>query len=199
MSCTKHVSIGVNCTMTNLLKGLGLRTEAYPFDWNVTYDGIADVVSNNFKDFTTSKFNKNYNVYFHHHDFPSDTEVYERRILRLQTLLTSEVDSVIFYRLGHYFEHHKELCQHYNIEKTLNDDISLMMHLDDVLQQMYPKLQYTIKVFVVCPKCEVGWNISNPRINVYDMRQHSTAYSDESLQMAVKEHITNTVTPTTTN
>jgi len=75
------VSLGKDCEPALMLKDLGLRSEAYPFDWNNTtqFAGICNMIKDNFKDFLNPLFLKHngrtilhthYTIEFRH-DFPS--------------------------------------------------------------------------------------------------------------------------------
>jgi hypothetical protein len=51
----EFISLGSNCSVTYQLDRLGLRTQAYPFDWSkVSLIQLIDVLSNNFIDYTES-------------------------------------------------------------------------------------------------------------------------------------------------
>ena len=72
------ISLGVDCGVTFYLKEKNVRTIALPFDWVVTYNGVTDLIKNNFKKFKE-------NVLMPHHSFPKDIEKYIRRMKRFKS------------------------------------------------------------------------------------------------------------------
>ena len=62
------IPIGIDCGMANFLKKYNLRNISFPFDWNVTYNGVSECLDDNFKFFTeplNDRINK-YDIYFPH-------------------------------------------------------------------------------------------------------------------------------------
>ena len=40
-----YISVGVDCGPANIFNELGLRTVSLPFDWVVTYKGVAHIIN----------------------------------------------------------------------------------------------------------------------------------------------------------
>ena len=105
------VPIGIDCGVADILKKYKIRKFALPFDWVVTYNGIKNIIENDFADFLPHNivyrenndivvFNK-YDVKFIHDKFnESDIEKYNRRIARFKDLLNNK-ELIIFLKKGH--------------------------------------------------------------------------------------------------
>ena len=122
MSDQVFVSLTNNCTGAQKLRQYGLRTNAYPFDWNFTPSRyLPDIFENDFVDFCggndniivnanseTSKYcviNPKYHIGFlHDYGFGDIDQTiidevkckYDRRIARLKELLTTTDKQVVF-------------------------------------------------------------------------------------------------------
>jgi hypothetical protein len=149
------IPIGVDCGMASFLKKHNLRTEAFPFDWNVTYNGVSKCVEYDFKHFTDPLHNRinDYDVFFFHdfeHDFEEDKEKYARRCNRFIHTLESATDDIIFCRKGHASHHH---CEHAGKYSNITSDIDDAERLNEVLRTKYPQLKYKIIVILVCGIC----------------------------------------------
>ena len=140
------ISLGIDCGVTFYLKEEKLRTIALPFDWVVTYNGVADLIKNNFKNFKE-------NVLMPHHSFPKDIEKYIRRMKRFNELLNGN-EEIIFIRKGHSEYHHSE-CN--NIKCDILDSFELNTHL----LKLYPNLKYKINLYLLCNKCYTSGCIQN--------------------------------------
>lgn len=174
------IPIGVDCGVADALKKLNKRNCAYPFDWNVTYCGVSEILKNTFCDFVpmtrygiqkdprySSVFNK-YGVLFIHDDWMKNAKVeqdkYHRRVERFQKVLnehskSSETgDTIYFIRKGHMFHHHTEYY--------FQDDVESVTELSNFLKQTYPNLKYKIILIFCCPSCYRYHipNISDPNI-----------------------------------
>ena len=159
------VSLGVDCGTANILKELGLRNCSLPFDWVVTYEGITNIINNNFTNYLPEnihdkyeKFNKNSGVMFSHNNFPDDIETMNKRIARFKNLLETSNEKIIFVRKSHGSHHHNE---YNNVINDLGDAINL----DLLLIKKYPNLKYEIHVILICDNCFtntiIDENISN--------------------------------------
>lgn len=143
------IPIGIDCDLANLLRKNKYRNLAYPFDWNVTYEGISEVFKNDFKNFVPPNIDTNLNRYgikFYHDKFPEECEKYETRIMRLKNILETSREKIIFFRKGHASHHHDEY-------ESIANDIYDAEKLHEFLNDKYPKLNYDIIVVVVCGKC----------------------------------------------
>jgi hypothetical protein len=110
-----YVSLGVDCGSANILNVLKLRKQSLPFDWVVTYEGITNIINNNFEDFIPKirdnkyeKLNKNSGVLFLHNKFPDDIVKINKRINRFKNLLETSTEKIIFLRKSHAIHHHNE-------------------------------------------------------------------------------------------
>ena len=55
---TLFIPIGIDCGVADFLKNCNLRVCSLPFDWTVTYNGITDIVNNNFYNYLPKKNNQ---------------------------------------------------------------------------------------------------------------------------------------------
>jgi hypothetical protein len=164
------IPIGVDCGNADFLRKIGLRKSAYPFDWIVTYNGISDIIKNDFIDYLPNnfdKFNNIYKIFLPHHLFPNDNEKILRRIDRFKSILEKSNEKVIFIRKGHATHHHKE--NNMNIIKSDLDDAE---DLDNLLKSNYPNLNYEIIVTLICGDCfdrKIKYTSCSTNIKVYNI------------------------------
>jgi len=159
-----YVSLGIDCGTANILKQLGLRNCSLPFDWVVTFEGITNIINNNFSNYLPSydnkyeKLNRNSGSLFLHNKFPDDIEKMNERIDRFKNLLETSNEKIIFIRKSHGIHHHDEY------DNVIND-IDDAINLDSLLCKKYPNLTYEIHVILICDKCFtnliINENISN--------------------------------------
>jgi hypothetical protein len=151
------IPIGVDCGNAEFFKKKFLREISLPFDWVVTYNGVSEIIKNDFVDYiSNSKFNIKYGAYFMHNDFTilNDITTMERRINRFKNILETTTEKITFVRKGHAFHHHEEINKHTNNCKyIIKSDITDSEELDLILQQKFPNLKYEIIVILVCDKC----------------------------------------------
>jgi len=149
------IPIGVDCGCADFLKEQKLRRFSLPFDWIVTYDGISDILKNNFKDFVpnddNNMYNKEYKLRFIHNHFPSDTEKMNRRVNRFKEILETSNEKIIFFRKGHAHHHHSEQLE--TTDSIIKSDIKDAEDLDTLLKDKYPNLSYEIIVILICGTC----------------------------------------------
>lgn len=177
------VPIGIDCEVAETLKKLNSRYCSYPFDWNVTYRGIAHIFENKFDNFIPfhrfgsckhtklcSVFNE-YDVLFIHDDWKNninnETQKYKRRIERLQELL-SGTSTVNFIRKGHAIHHHDE----YNFK----DDIDVVNEFSLYLKNNYPLLKFKIYLILCCSNCydiDVEYSSKNENVSILHCRNRS--------------------------
>jgi len=155
------IPVGIDCGITDALRKLNLRDIALPFDWNVTYSGVADIIKNDFESFVPVRrfgiqkdktescvFNK-YDVLFIHEDWQNkkseEQEKYYKRIARFKEILESTHDTIYFIRKGHMFHTHREYY--------FKNDIESVVELAQVLKEKYPNLKYKIFLILCCPSC----------------------------------------------
>ena len=139
------IPIGVDCGMADFLKKYNLRNMSFPFDWNVTYNGVSECIKDDFKFFTeplNDRINK-YDVYFHHdfeniNVFEQEKEKYARRCQRFMNLLETSNEEIIFCRKGHACHNHPE---HNGKYSNIVSDIEDAEKLDIILQNRYPNLK----------------------------------------------------------
>ena len=93
------VSLGVDCGTAIILNKIGSRQLSLPFDWVVTYEGITNIINNDFNNFLPevcdNKHNKlNNGVLFLHNNFPSDNQKMNNRITLFKTILERTTDKI---------------------------------------------------------------------------------------------------------
>jgi acetone carboxylase gamma subunit len=164
------IPIGVDCGMAGFLKENNLRTLSFPFDWNVTYNGVSKCIDDNFRFFTeplNNKINK-YDTFFYH-DFEdinlnTDKEKYIRRCLRFMNILETSNEEIIFCRKGHAAHNHYE---HNGKYSNIISDIDDAEKLDIILQNKYPQLKYKIIVILICGTCFTPLGIENAQSSTF--------------------------------
>jgi len=164
------ISLGVDCGMAEFCRKHNLRTVAFPFDWTIAYNGVSKCIEDNFAQFLPQN-GQTKNIYdidfFHHfktHTFQDDIEKYKRRIERFNDVLHSQ-EKVLFCRKGHATHHHEA---HSQIQSDLTD----AENLDRILTSRYPRLNYTIIVFIICGKCfdsKMTYTSQSPRIEIHNI------------------------------
>jgi len=170
------VPLGVDCGMAEFVKKYNLRNCSFPFDWNVSYNGVSKCFEDDFKRMTEPLNNRinHYDIYFHH-DFEKnesiekDKEKYNRRCNRLMNLLETTPEEIVFCRKGHAFHHHSE---HNGKYSTIDSDIEDAEKLDLILTNKYPQLKYKIIVVLVCGKCFkpcTTYTSHSERIEIYNI------------------------------
>jgi hypothetical protein len=140
------IPIGVDCGVAEFCRKHNLRNMAFPFDWNVTYNGVSKCIEDNFKLFTepfTNKINE-YDVSFVHdfenvEDYNKYKEKYNRRCKRLINTLETSDEHIIFCRKGHACRHHSE---HNGKYSKITNDIIDAEKLDAIISYRYPQLNY---------------------------------------------------------
>ena len=139
------VPIGRFCGIVMQLRRLGLRVDAYPFDWMVSdLYMICDSIETDFKDFFdvipekrdhalngtyymhTKYRHKRKGIGFPHHDMydPKIKETFTRRIERWKTVLSTTTEKVTF------------------AHTTFNLDMDEVKYFIDTIQKYYPQLQF---------------------------------------------------------
>jgi len=175
------IPIGVDCGMADFLKRHNLRIFSFPFDWNVTYNGVSQCIDENFKHFINPLNNRinNYDVYFHH-DFEKtslleeDTNKYMRRCQRFINILETYDKEVIFCRKGHACHNHYE---HNGKYLNITSDIDDAYKLNTVLSNKYPQLKYKIIIILVCGICfdsSEEYKTNSDKIQIYNIATPQT-------------------------
>ena len=127
------VPIGIDCGVAENLKKHNLRSFSLPFDWIVSYNGITDIIKNDFTKFfpdlsnsiiiddIPNVFNDNYGIKFIHDKFPDENvyNKYIRRINRFKDILNNTNDLIVFIKKGHAHHNHNEY--------KIKDDIDVMV------------------------------------------------------------------------
>jgi hypothetical protein len=159
-----YISLGIDCGTSIILKKLGLRNVSLPFDWVVSYEGITNIINDEFTNYFPKKnnniyekLNKNNGILFVHNNFPEDIEKINNRITRFKKILETTNEKIIFVRKSHGIHHHSE----YN---NVINDIDDAKRLDILLSKKYPHLKYEINVILICDRCftnTINENVSN--------------------------------------
>lgn len=129
------IPIGGDCGVAEMTKKYGLRKYAFPFDWICTYNGISEIIKNDFKYFLPdlkeiedlniidgcpNVFNHNYGIKFIHDklELPEENEKYERRIKRFKEILRNPPnEKIIFLKKG--FNYHN--IDEYELKSEIED------------------------------------------------------------------------------
>jgi hypothetical protein len=170
------IPIGIDCGLASFLRDNKLRSMSLPFDWVVTYNGVADIIKNDFINYipTNNKMNEIYNVAFIHNDFPSDSLKMLERINRFINILKTSNEKIYFIRKGHAQYHHKE-CNY------TKNDLEDCIEFDKILKIKYPKLEYEIVVMLICNKCfhkDVLYESTSKHINILNSTQTNDIIDD---------------------
>jgi hypothetical protein len=147
------IPIGVDCGIASFLRDNNLRHSSLPFDWCVTYNGVYDIIENNFNTFLPkddSTFCNLSSTSFVHCKFPKDTVKMQRRIQRFMDILNNATDNILFFRKGHAQHNHKEAI---DFNCPMKNDIVDCEELDSYLKQRYPKLKFKIITILFCTQC----------------------------------------------
>jgi hypothetical protein len=147
------VPIGIDCGIATFLRDNNLRNFSLPFDWCVTYNGVADIIKHNFSTFLpkdNSIFCDSSCTSFIHCKFPDDIPKMERRIERFNNLLNNTTDYIVFYRKGHAYHNHQESINH---KCLIKNDIIDSEELALFLKIKYPNLKFKIITVLFCSKC----------------------------------------------
>tara|TARA_X000001036_G_scaffold403535_1_gene410165 strand:+ start:1167 stop:1757 length:591 start_codon:yes stop_codon:yes gene_type:complete len=185
-----YVSLGSDCFCAYTARDANKRAFALPFDWVVTYNGVTDIIKDEFINFlpkleNTTLFNSLSKTYFIHNKFPDDYDKMNRRIERFMNLLKNEIDEIIFIRHGHHSHHHEETEElNWNLKNDITDSEELYVHL----KEKYPKLNFKIIVVLSCWKC---FNIDNvyhsENIKIYNIATHSNKKKDKLIPQIYNE------------
>ncbi len=168
------VPIGVDCGIAEFLRNKNMRTSSLPFDWCVTYNGVYDIIKNNFSTFLpkdNSSFCNLSCTSFVHSTFPDDVEKMKRRAQRFIDILNNTSEDVIFFRKGHAQHNHQEAV---NFNCPIKNDILDSEDLASFLKEKYPNLKFKIITILFCTKC---FNINE----VYKSNTDSVIIYNEAL------------------
>ena len=113
------ISLGIDCGTATILNKLKLRNISLPFDWTVTYEGVTNIIKNNFNNYFPEIYNNKYQklnntngILFLHNQFPNDIEQMKNRIEKFKNILEFSNEKIIFIRKSHGEHHHKEYNGH---------------------------------------------------------------------------------------
>lgn len=170
------IPIGSDCFTTFGLKDNDLRFQSLPFYWIVTFDGIYDIIKNDFLDFIPKNddnnitvnnsnddnlevdthnnaiYNDKYKILFLHNKFPEDNEKIKKRINRFKQILETTTQEIIFIRKTHMMHHHEEMIKNFNCN-NVKDEILESEKLSKLLTTSYPKLNFKIYLILSCNIC----------------------------------------------
>lgn len=197
----KCLSLGGWCGPAEALRTLGIRNEAYPFDYmHASLRSINYIVRGHYKYF----FNPNLNIFPHHklHN-PKVKEDLYRRLYRFTDTLKNEKKPILFIRAIINIDYNIEIRlvqefidlikRKYPLRK--NDKVLMILHSQKIGTLKIKMIQDDI--MLSCAEGLVGWNVPN-RANLernyrklIDFALDDKSWNNEIL---VKEHI---VTPHT--
>ena len=172
----KVISLGTSCRPAYHLKMQKIRTEAYPFDWNITPENsLFDILKNDFKDYFDQNFleissikekdkfrviatNLKYkNIFWHDftkkefspEEFKKVKDKYDRRIKRFHNVVNSG-ENILF------------------IRESINRESAVK--LSEFISTKYPKIKYAILATSRQPDAKIDWKIPGV-INYYIERK----------------------------
>lgn len=201
MSSTPRVfiPIGVDCGAASYLRHTGRRTASFPFDWLVTYRGVATCLQEGFQRFLPVNHDgiNAYDMYFMH-DYtsrdgapePVTDAKFHRRCERVMQLLQSCNQQVIFWRKSHMAHHHVEQQGKYC--DSLSGEIENAELLSKWLRSTFPALDYRILLTLNCTRCFPPgrkYHCSDPHVLI------STTADQEAWAEAFESLLTKVPTP----
>ena len=157
------IPIGADCGTAFFLRLIDKRSCSLPLDWLVSYSGVSDAFENDFADFLPAEsenLNK-YNMLFLH---GVDPDKFKVRIDRLFDIMNKSEEKIVFIRKGHHADHHTE-------SKSCINDITDSEKLAEILHRKYPRLDFSIEVFLMCSSCFVEnqeYTTTSPDVKVYN-------------------------------
>lgn len=160
------VSLGMNCAPATQLRKLGLRKEAYPFDWLIS-EHIESCLEDDFKFFFLDwKINEKKNAILNHygfwftHDFPrtipdhqivenwnlSVPEIqkkYQRRIQRFRNLCQSTEYMVVLLRHGNgSFQQGKNILRIMETQYPKCSFHLILIHTEPIFMETHPQIEF---------------------------------------------------------
>lgn len=147
------IPIGIDCGTADYLKRHNLRMFSLPFDWCLPYNGVSEIIKNNFVDFLpddNSNISNKYKVVFIHNNFPEDNQKMNRRCRRFIDLLNNIEETFIFFKKGHAKHNHSEAL---NVNCEIKNDILDSEELYIFLKEQFPKLKFKIIIALNCEEC----------------------------------------------
>lgn len=161
---TLFVSLGSYCAPAAILRALGLRKAAFPFDWNVCLDGekLIEILKENFSNFLNLDYLVPHNwamllhTYYHmefvHDGFWTEQEVpvympllqekYTRRIERFRKL--NEHQGKVFFIRSAYVLSLGDKNFTYKVKENLEISEDYTVRLYDALRDFFPKLDFAL-------------------------------------------------------
>lgn len=191
------ISLGTDCVVAFLLRGLNIRTQAFMLDWCASYSGAYTMISERFRRFFEWYYNpllpndveNIYHVLFSHDPSiktdPSVKDKYLRRIERFHNVLNSST-KVHLIRVSHKPWSHEESTHQVNETEDIQK-------LDQYLSTEYPKLDYKITLINCCKHCSDAKNITSDRlriINVCDRISRTTRHDRQYFDNIINEVLT---------
>lgn len=168
------VPMGMDCVITSILLEKGLRKGAYPFDWALTFCGVAAHLSTSLSNVLSpagrgdethpvarntraaKPMNRNGDLFWHHmgalQPGHEDAQKLRRRVNRLQELLVRSHPAgarVVFMRLGHHSRHHRECLG----PRLCCDEVADAESMLAAVRQKYPRARCTMLLVLRCCEC----------------------------------------------
>jgi hypothetical protein len=146
------ISLGIDCNVAQFTQSRNLREFSLPFDWTICYNGVYDILKNNFKNYTknitlfNNKHINKYDVLFFHDNIKDQNTInkYNRRIERFSQVLQTK-EKILFIKTSHKHWHHDD--------DKYTDDYKDAMKTINLIKERYPKLNFVILLILCCDKC----------------------------------------------
>jgi len=151
-----HISLGNDCAVAEILRDRGLRPAAFPFDWAVTYGGVARLFGA--PDALTqwcavdgAGYNAAHGTLHLHTPFPYALPTMARRFERLRAVLADPAQRVVLIRRSHTLHHHFERAE------ALVDELADARALANGLKAAFPAKAaaggFRLLLLLACDMC----------------------------------------------
>jgi hypothetical protein len=134
-SMKHYISLGENCHVARTLKSIGLRNEAYPFDWVFTSPQILlDCIENDFTTFMNKQYHTEHpsstdksghslygETFFNNKNIldNKDYEYYERCIARFKDVMSNDDEKIVVHMTTNNLKPNNSYCD--NVGKLLQE------------------------------------------------------------------------------
>lgn len=171
-----YIPIGIECSISHYLRHMGLRYEAFPFDWNVTpITSALSLIKNNFEGF----------MEFENLQFlpPTKRLLFEENGLDVK-ITNDVITPVVCRRYGMLFPHDFS-------EEGLNDYKMVKMKYERRIQRLKDAIEKPILKILIYNRCALNdWQLEQYRLAGMEFEENSkneTQIFAEQLPIPIKE------------